>query len=334
MFISSEAVIQNLIVHQIKDDNLLLSDDFNPLNGQHAKSLMKFLFRPFIKDERFHFTNLDGNEFFNQVAGIFNNPEQFIPSTQEIANRLFRLMGDDTKDGEIIACLFEDCVMDDEVTDAVGLFFLDNKQDFLKIENENYAPQITFSKGQSKIQKGIMIFNTDAEHGYQALVINKGKGGNPDPFWSAFVSVEKIKDNYFQTQNFIQNIQEFAQTSFEQDEASEKIALVNESINYIKENDFFEKKDYQQQVLHSPELIEKFNQFTEEKSAESPNNPELDQFEISKPAVRTSKRFIRSVIKLDKNFHVYVHGNQDNIVKGFDEEKNKHFYTLFYEEEE
>ena len=36
---------------------------------------------------------------------------------------------------------------------------------------------------------------------------------------------------------------------------------------------------------------------------------------------KKSKKYFRSVIKLDKNFSLYVHGDRDNIEKGFDEEK-------------
>ncbi|MFN6039537.1 MAG: nucleoid-associated protein, partial [Bacteroidota bacterium] len=40
------------------------------------------------------------------------------------------------------------------------------------------------------------------------------------------------------------------------------------------------------------------------------------------------------VIKLDKNFHIYVHGKHEFIEKGFDEEKGKKFYKLYFDSEE
>jgi len=39
------------------------------------------------------------------------------------------------------------------------------------------------------------------------------------------------------------------------------------------------------------------------------------------------------VIKLDKNFHIYVHGNRDLIEKGFDEAKGKNYYKMYFEQE-
>lgn len=41
----------------------------------------------------------------------------------------------------------------------------------------------------------------------------------------------------------------------------------------------------------------------------------------------------KSVLKLDKNFSVYIHGNRDYIEQGYDEERGKNYYKLYYENE-
>ncbi|MBN2668770.1 MAG: hypothetical protein JXR60_06030 [Bacteroidales bacterium] len=53
-----------------------------------------------------------------------------------------------------------------------------------------------------------------------------------------------------------------------------------------------------------------------------------------KQAVKSNKKYFKSVIKLDKSFHVYVHANPENLEKGFDKERDMKFYNLFYKEEE
>ena len=80
------------------------------------------------------------------------------------------------------------------------------------------------------------------------------------------------------------------------------------------------------------ELIQSYDTFRTEKSEEN-NVFQQEEMSISKPAVKKSKKFIRSVIKLDKNFHVYVHGNRDDIDQGFDDNKQKSYYKLYYKEE-
>ena len=55
-------------------------------------------------------------------------------------------------------------------------------------------------------------------------------------------------------------------------------------------------------------------------------------FGISDSAVKKQARSYKSVIKLDRNFHIYVHGNRNLLEQGEDE-KGK-FYKVYYEEEE
>ncbi|MCC6583451.1 MAG: nucleoid-associated protein, partial [Chitinophagales bacterium] len=38
------------------------------------------------------------------------------------------------------------------------------------------------------------------------------------------------------------------------------------------------------------------------------------------------------VLKLDRNFHIYIHGNTEMIQQGIDEDGRK-FYKIFYQEE-
>lgn len=58
----------------------------------------------------------------------------------------------------------------------------------------------------------------------------------------------------------------------------------------------------------------------------------LDRFAISEAAVKKQAKSLKSVIKLDKNFHIYVHGDRDLIEQGEDEEGRK-FYKIYYNKE-
>ncbi|MDR0687903.1 MAG: nucleoid-associated protein, partial [Prevotellaceae bacterium] len=59
-----------------------------------------------------------------------------------------------------------------------------------------------------------------------------------------------------------------------------------------------------------------------------------ERFGISEAAVKRQARVLKSVIKLDKNFHIYVHGRREYITRGYDEKTGLHFYQLFFREEE
>jgi hypothetical protein len=57
-----------------------------------------------------------------------------------------------------------------------------------------------------------------------------------------------------------------------------------------------------------------------------------DQFAISGAAVKKQARIYKSVLKLDRNFHIYIHGNSELIEKGVDDDGRK-FYKIYYQEE-
>ncbi len=56
-----------------------------------------------------------------------------------------------------------------------------------------------------------------------------------------------------------------------------------------------------------------------------------ESFANSDSAVKKQARSFRSVIKLDKNFHIYVHGNRELMEQG--EDAGGKFYKVYYKEE-
>jgi len=61
----------------------------------------------------------------------------------------------------------------------------------------------------------------------------------------------------------------------------------------------------------------------------------IDQsFDISRAAVKKQSRVFKSVLKLDKNFHIYIHGNKELIEKGFDDDKSMNYYKVYFKEEQ
>lgn len=342
MDISSEVVLKSLAIHKItEDEGLVTSSQSVAIQDNDLNQLLvKYFFKSFKIEERYRFaheTSLEYNEVFSYVKEIFDSPSKLHEKSIEIAKHLYaHSRNQNIKDGDVMVSYFEDCVIGDEVTDAIGIFKVENKDTYIKIMGHAGIYDISSEEGISinKLDKGLIVFNTDQDTGYQTMLVDKtNKSGNAHYWQDDFLGVEPFNDEYFQTQNIINNLQEFAHEAFAGQTKTEKIAFVNESIDYIKANDQFDSSDYQETVLQAPELIEHFENFQEKKQVEQ---PELNQehFNISKPAVKNTKRFIRSVIKLDKNFHVYVHGNRQNIDRGFDENRKQNYYTLYFEREE
>lgn len=60
----------------------------------------------------------------------------------------------------------------------------------------------------------------------------------------------------------------------------------------------------------------------------------LDSFGVSTNAVKSVQKSFKQVLKLDKNFHLYIHGNRELVENGFDEQKGMNYYKLYYHSEQ
>lgn len=112
---------------------------------------------------------------------------------------------------------------------------------------------------------------------------------------------------------------------------ADKIDLLNRSVEYFKSHDTFEKDNFVEEVFDNPEMIKSFKIF-DEQYRENKNVDISDNFEISSQAVKKQSRVFKSVLKLDKNFHVYIHGNKNLIEKGVENDGRK-YYKIYFEEE-
>ena len=60
---------------------------------------------------------------------------------------------------------------------------------------------------------------------------------------------------------------------------------------------------------------------------------EIDStFDISSAAVKRQSRVFKSVLKLDKNFHIYIHGDRQLIERGTEKDGRK-YYKIYYRDE-
>ncbi|MFL5728363.1 MAG: nucleoid-associated protein, partial [Cytophagaceae bacterium] len=138
-----------------------------------------------------------------------------------------------------------------------------------------------------------------------------------------------------QTQHYLQMCKSFitekVTEEFEVSKADE-IYLLNESVKYFKEKEVFDLEEFTNDIMQQPALIDSFRSFKDEFQKGSDMRI-YDEFNISATAVKSSSKIFKSVIKLDKSFHIYVHGNRNNIIKGYDEERQMNYYQIFFKEE-
>ncbi len=62
------------------------------------------------------------------------------------------------------------------------------------------------------------------------------------------------------------------------------------------------------------------------------NSSRKRPFDVSNSAVKDEKKYFKHVLKLDKNFHVYIHG-QKKLVERMISDRDMNYYKLYFREE-
>lgn len=315
------------------------------VNDYAHQVLLSTFFKPFDKIEEFfyfhHDEDLSNNAVYQSCMTIFDNPETLSVQAAILTQRLYdystspKITG-----GELFIGLFENVELQGEVVPAIGIFKIVHKDSYLKVDRtvESFALQVGEGIATGKLALAALVFGVDEVEGYRVMALDTvSKKNDPTSVWiNQFLQIKPIEDGYFNTRHYMNIASDFitqkAAPKFGLDK-TDKIDLLNRSSFYFKENDNFEIDDFAATLFPEVEQQEAFKEFKEGYAQES-DIPLADQFDISKQAVRKSGKVFKSVIKLDTNFSIYVHGRRDLIERGYDEEKGKPFYKMYFEQEE
>lgn len=303
-------------------------------------TLVKYFVGHFHTPELFGFTFSNGdfkqNPVYNYARSVFASKDLFHEHSVNMAKHLFETsQHPNIKSGDFYMAYFKDLQTADGVSDAIGLFKAENKDTFLRLSDDH---ELSCEDGinTNKLDKGCLILDTEAEDGFQVYIVDKANKSSEAQFWKEhFLNLKPKADNFHFTNNFLSLTKQFVTKelteNFEVSKA-DQADLLNKSVTYFKENEHFDEKTFAAEVFQDPGVISSFQQFKTD--YQEKREIELaDGFEISAPAVKKQSRVFKSVLKLDKNFHVYIHGDRNLIEQGFDPVSGKKFYKIFFDEE-
>lgn len=337
----------NLVIHYVGNkglgEELTFSDKEIKLNDDFTKdTLMRYLTTPFKSDMYYKFKST--NEMYYHdvhcyVAELFKTGGKgnFIKKSKEIATVLYNnSIHPKIRSGEFYVCYFRDCLVDGVVCDAVGLFKTEKKDTYLKVFSHDNNFDIENDNGinVSKLDKGCLIFNTETEDGYKISVVdNNNKVAECSFYWvEDFLNTKLRENSYLHTSNFIDTCVGFCEeilTESNNVSKEDKNKILNTSVGYFKEHTELNVEEFKKEILISEELQEAFVDYRTAYNDRMDITP-IDNFEISATAIKKNQKYLKSVVKLDKNFHIYIHSHHDNIEKGYDEEKGMKYYKLYY----
>lgn len=338
-------MIKNIVVHKVgnklNEEQIFLSKKQLEINEKLEISFSKYFLSSFNKDEFYQFhhdIDLSLNEVYACVSEIFINIKSIKKQSENLAKHLYnQSLHPKIKAGEFYVVYFTNCELKGEELDAIGIFKSENKDIFLEVEQLSDGFDIESKEGINinKLDKGCLIFNTNKEDGYIVSIVDNTNKGSEAQYWKDhFLGVQVLNNEFQQTSQFLGITKQFVTKQLTEDfevSKTNQIELLNRSVDYFKKHDQFDKEEFEAEVLVDSGIIKSFRKF--DQSYREENEVDLsDNFVISSQAVKKQARIFKSVLKLDKNFHIYIHGNSDMIEQGVDENGRK-YYKIFYKEE-
>lgn len=336
------SVSAHLVGNGVNGDKLKLSTDPLEVEDDHVEQiLLKYFLSGFTAPEYHRFTSEDDNfrvnPVFNFASAVFSRPQTFHENSVNIAHHLYNTTLLPTiRSGELYVAHLSGVGIENQIIDVIGIFKAESKASYLKLNTSSAAFKLKVDTGINiqKLDKGCLIFNIDKETGFRILALDAVNKSEAQFWMNEFLCLAPRAESYHQTRNFLdltrQYVDEQMSDEFQVSKA-DKIDLLNRSMNFFKSKDQFDKHEFEEEVLEDPSVIESFRNYERTASGRDLDSP--DNFEISAQAVKKQVRVFKSVLKLDKNFHIYIHGNRELIEKGFDELTNKHYYKIYFDQE-
>lgn len=356
----TEAVFDQLSIHHVgnkqQDGNFVLSD--TPVHLQDdmlPRLLIQYFLTPFSEiSEVYRFFHpsdqLELNVLYHHLREFltsnidYTDEESFSETFHTLSKNICKHLYESSnhpkiKAGEVYIVFLKNLRMEGETCSAIGIFKSENKETYLKVYPSAEGFSLDYEQEAiniNKLDKGCLILNTENEQGYKVLALDKTNRQQEAVYWKdEFLQLKVRNDAFQQTGNFLNVYKQFVNKELDETfeiEKTDKIDLLNRSMNYFKENEVFKRNEFEEQVIADPKAIELFQNYSQRYGEEMEQSFD-DQFDIANNAVRKMQTTYKSVLKLDKNFHVYVHGKREYIEKGFDEEKGLNFYKIYFEKE-
>ena len=345
-----EATLQSLSIHKtgnkhleeplrLSEQPLVLEDDIL------SDLLMQYFLQPFEKvNEIYRLNHTSGNLQLNEVyhfaENIFSNAENFHANSCQLAKHLYELANHPKiKSGELYVVHLNNLQIEGELHDAIGIFKSEQKEPYLTVSQEEAGFGLQYQQEAiniKKLDKGCIIFNTEKEEGYKVAVVDTANRTEAAYWMDEFLQLKVRNDNYNQTSNVLSVYKTFVTEKLDEvfdASKADKIDLLNRSINYFKKKDHFDLEEFSNEVIANEEGIAMFKDYKKQYEQEF-DAPIENSFAINNSAVKKQARVYKSVLKLDRNFHIYIHGNKELIEKGFDQEKNMNYYKVYFKEEQ
>jgi hypothetical protein len=352
---SATRLVLAKVGHPQRDEPLQTSKRVFHVNEADQETLTAIFLKPFknLTGHRFHHhSSLEQHEMNSLATAIFASEDGLLERGCDIAKRLYSKSNHpNIKSGDLCISLIQDIEVNGELTKGICILKSESVVPFLSISTKDGDLELHTEQGinPEKIDKGCLILNHHAQKGYHVLTFDRS--GAESRFWVRdFLGVIPITDPAFLTNKYADMAVSFvkkeekAKKQAPREEGSADDAppwdthkAAREAISFFEEKENFSLQEFEEEVLKTPDAVEKFRQHRAAIEREQGHAFE-DSFQISKKDVNKAKKKIASVVKLDTGVEIHLKPSLSSeadalLERGFDEEKKMKFIKVYFNED-
>lgn len=348
MVVTERILLKNLIIHKVgnpsRGEALRLSNQQPDLQDELLNAVLKkYFLTSFNENALYRFTHMSDvnlNEIYTYVSAIFEDADSFEEQSKFIATFLYNKSTHvKVKEGELYVAYFQNLPFEGNEVAGLGIFKSENRDTYLNVipDDDNLSIAAEAGININKLDKGCLIFRQEGEDGYRLCVVDNTNKQQDAQYWvDDFLSVSPLADSYHQTDKYLNLCKQFITNEYPEKfevTKSDQVELLGRSMEYFKSREQFSLDEFANEVIHHDEVKDSFMQY--KKNFETAKNFDMnDEFDIHLSAVKKQQSAFKTVLKLDKNFHIYIHGRRDLIERGIDEMNGKKYYKIYYDEEQ
>lgn len=330
----SDSILAQYVVHYVSDTLVLGEEAFTRPEVMLEAAFTQLAFNKLDFEQQyefFHETDIGLNEVYTYVKSIFDNEKNFLEQSKHIATHLQSSSGHpNIKSGELFIGLFENCLMSTEAKKVIAIVKIDEKEMFLDVKNEQNKVIVNGVDGINvkKINNMAVIVDMGADEA--PAVFMKTKKKEDVVYWQErFLKIKVADEHYHKTNLALTECKKYIlkEESFTN---TEKLGLLNKTLEYFKNEEEFQVNDYIETVFEKTEPAQKDLIVNSVKPYETV---------ISESAIAKVEKSYKRKIKLDSNIEIQVNVQNieqvDELIEvGYDEATNRKFYKIYFQEEE
>ena len=344
----TRAEITKCIIHKVGNKYNSGQNSFSEsvirFDEESYNLMVPFLLKPFAnlsQSFRFsHHADIRLNEMNNYASNVFKDEESFIENSKNIVNHLYEQSNSaQIKKGDVIIALVEGIEYQDVLTEAIGVFKVENKIDFFQTYLDDDSFDVAVQQGIStkKIDKGCLILNTTDAEGTVVLSIDNNQ--YDAQYWvKNFLSVKYADDRNQHTQSYLEMCKEFSEEIIKPELGKqEQSQFLASTVDYFKENESVDYHNFKDEVFEEDKHKDMFEDY--KKHFETLNDVLIrNNFEVSDVVLKKEKQKIKNIIKLDTNIEIKLDVDapdaaSEYLERGYDEEKKMKYYKVYFNEE-